>query len=369
MLNLPTSSLVFTLFTTGLITACDSTDITHERAVRVLPVMKIGDAAEISRRNFPGRANAAKEVELSFRVSGPLITFPVNVGDKVRQGDVLARIDPRDFEVQQRNVEGQLQRSEANRERAGNEYNRLIGIQKKDPNLVSEVHVDRAKEDLALARADIAALGATLDAAKDNVSYSFLKAPFDGTIVASYVENFEHVRSNQAVLRMVDNTRIEFVFGVPETLISFVPHIENLRVKFDAFPDVEIPAELKEVGSEASLSTRTFPIRLIMDQPEGIEILSGMAGKAYGEASAAILGDDSEMVIPVSAVFATGANDESHVWVVSESTNTVSRQSVQLGKLVNAGVTVLAGLQAGDLIATAGVNYLSEGQQVKPDIQ
>jgi multidrug efflux pump subunit AcrA (membrane-fusion protein) len=68
--------------------------------------MKVGDATEISRRNFPGRANAAKEVELSFRVNGPLITFPASVGDKVAQGDVLARIDPRDFEVQQRNVEG-----------------------------------------------------------------------------------------------------------------------------------------------------------------------------------------------------------------------------------------------------------------------
>jgi RND family efflux transporter MFP subunit len=331
--------------------------------------MKVGDATEISRRNFPGRANAAKEVELSFRVNGPLITFPVSVGDKVAQGDVLARIDPRDFEVRQRNVEGQLQRSEANRERSENEYNRLIGIQKKDAKLVSEVSIDRAKEDFALARADIAALSATLDSAKDSLSYSYLKAPFDGTIVATYVENFEHVRSNQAVLRMLDNRRIEFVFSVPETLIMYIPHVRNIWVRFDAFPEVDIPAELKEMGTEASLTTRTYPVRLIMDQPDGIEILSGMAGKAYGEVETADSSLSSETVIPTGSVFSTGADNQSNVWLIDESTGKVSRRSVQLGKLVATGIVVLDGLQPGEVIATAGVNYLSEGQEVKPNIQ
>jgi RND family efflux transporter MFP subunit len=368
MFYLSSPGLALVVVIAGLISACTPPEPQGTNSIRVLPAMKVGDATEISRRNFPGRANAAKEVELSFRVNGPLITFPVSVGDKVAQGDVLARIDPRDFEVQQRNVEGQLQRSEANRERSENEYNRLIGIQKKDAKLVSEVSVDRAKEDFAIARADIAALSATLDSAKDSLSYTYLKAPYDGTIVATYVENFEHVRSNQAVVRMLDNRRIEFVFSVPETLISYIPLVANLRVRFDAFPEVDIPAELKEMGTEASLTTRTYPVRLIMDQPDGMEILSGMAGKAYGEVVTAAA-SSAETVVPTSAVFSTGADNQSKVWVIDESTGRVSSQPVQLGKLVATGVVVLDGLQSGEVIATAGVNYLSEGQEVKPNIQ
>jgi RND family efflux transporter MFP subunit len=230
------------------------------------------------------------------------------------------------------------------------------------------VSVDRAKEDFAIARADIAALSATLDSAKDSLSYTYLKAPYDGTIVATYVENFEHVRSNQAVVRMLDNRRIEFVFSVPETLISYIPLVTNLRVRFDAFPEVEIPAELKEMGTEASLTTRTYPVRLIMDQPDGIEILSGMAGKAYGEVVTADA-SSAETVVPTSSVFSTGADKQSKVWVIDESTGRVSSQPVQLGKLVATGVVVLDGLQSGEVIATAGVNYLSEGQEVKPNIQ
>jgi RND family efflux transporter MFP subunit len=167
---------------------------------------------------------------------------------------------------------------------------------------------------------------------------------------------------------MLDNRRIEFVFSVPETLISYVPFVANLRVRFDAFPDVDIPAALKEVGTEASLTTRTYPVRLIMDQPEGIEILSGMAGKAYGE----VVADSSspvETVIPTSSVFSTGMDQQSKVWVIDASSGRVSSQAVQLGKLVATGVVVLDGLQPGEVIATAGVNYLSEGQKVKPNIQ
>ena len=148
-----------------------------------------------------------------------------------------------------------------------------------------------------------------------------------------------------------------------------MPLVTNLRVRFDAFPEVDIPAELKEMGTEASLTTRTYPVRLIMDQPDGIEILSGMAGKAYGEVVSADASASAETVVPTSSVFSTGADNQSRVWVIDESTGRVSSQSVQLGKLVATGVVVLDGLQPGEVIATAGVNYLSEGQEVKPNIQ
>jgi RND family efflux transporter MFP subunit len=220
-----------------------------------------------------------------------------------------------------------------------------------------------------VAKADIAALEASVDAAKDALRDTELKAPFAGTIVATYVENFENVRQQQMIARLLDKTRIEFEINVPETLISLVPYVSDIRVRFDAFPDVEVPADVIEIGTEASETTRTFPVTLIMDQPDGGSILPGMAGRASGVARPPGDEDAINLVIPVTAVFGPEVNNKSFVWVIAESSNTVSRREVQLGKLNSGGYSVTSGLEPGEMIATAGVNFLKAGQQVRPEIQ
>ncbi|MCZ6889172.1 MAG: efflux RND transporter periplasmic adaptor subunit, partial [Gammaproteobacteria bacterium] len=180
----------------------------------------------------------------------------------------------------------------------------------------------------------------------------------------TYVENFETIRAEQPILRVLDTARIELTINIPETLIASLPYVENIRVRYDAFPDVEIPAEISEVGSEASQSTRTYPVTLIMDQPAGAEILPGMAGRAMG----AVQSDrsDSTLVIPVTAVFSPEAGAKSFVWVIDAATSTVSRREIDAQRLVTGGVEVTSGLTRGDLIAVAGVHFLAEGQRVKP---
>jgi RND family efflux transporter MFP subunit len=348
------------------LSACESEVTKSKDMVRPVRAARVGDLEELKGRIFPGRANAAQEVELSFRVTGPLIALPIDIGDRVKQGDLLARIDPRDFEVQLRNTEGQLQRAKANLQRADSEYARLLGIQKKNPELVSEVHVERAHAEFELGKADTAALEATVDAAQDALNYTYLKAPYDGTIVANYVENFEYIQARQPVLRLLDNARIEFLFSVPETMISMVQYVDNIRVRFDAFPDLEIPAEILEIGNEASQTTRTYPITLIMDQPEGAEILPGMAGRAMGDARTPDDGEQLEMVVPNIAIFSPTSGEKNYVWVIDPDDETVSRREVALGNLVSTGVIIQSGLEPGELIATAGVNFLEDGQKVRP---
>ncbi len=351
-----------------LFSGCGQQEPPKDEVVRPVRAMKVGAVAELEGRNFPGRAKATQEVNLSFRIAGPLIARSIDVGDKLKRGDPVARIDPRDFEVQQRKAEGELERAVAYRERAKSEYERLLGIQKKGGGLVSEVRVDRAKEDSQIAKADITAYRASVDAAKDAVGYTHLKAPFDGTIVATYVENFEYVQARQSIARLLDSTQVEFEFNVPETMISLVPQVGNLRVRFDAFPDLEIPAEIKEIGNEASATTRTYPVTLIMDQPEGAEILPGMAGKVMGEARSQATEGAAAILVPMTSVFSPESGDKSFVWVIDGATNTVSRREVKLGELGAAGVAVQEGLQAGELIAIAGVHFLTEGQHVRPEL-
>jgi RND family efflux transporter MFP subunit len=303
-------------------------------------------------------------VDLAFRVSGPLVARPVNIGDELDAGDLVARIDPRDFEVSLRNVQAQLREAEAALALAEEQHAR--GREADERGALSAIELTRLREAENKARATVNALEASVDAAQDALDDTDLVAPFAGTIVATYVENFQNVRADQQIARLLDKTRIEFVVNIPETMISLAPQVGGIRVRFDAFPDLELSAEVKEIGTEASTTTRTFPVTLIMDQPEGVTILPGMAGRANGEGGPPEAG--AEIVVPVSAVFSP-TEGGAFVWVIDESSNTVRRRDVEIDTLSSAGYVIAGGLEAGEVIATAGVHFLEEGQEVRPQIQ
>jgi RND family efflux transporter MFP subunit len=154
------------------------------------------------------------------------------------------------------------------------------------------------------------------------------------------------------------------VVNIPENVISGLPNVKDITVTFDAFPEQPVPAEVFEIGTEASQTTRTYPVTLIMDQPEDFTVLAGMAGRARG-----LVKEGTETVaggvhVPVGAVFTPETEDNNYVWVVDEQTGVVRLQEVVTGELVRAGIQVLDGLKPGDWIAIAGVHTLREGQQV-----
>ena len=173
------------------------------------------------------------------------------------------------------------------------------------------------------------------------------------------------MQAKEPILRILDDSSIEMVVNIPESLISLAPHVEDIKVVFDPFPDTEIPAQIKEIGTEASATTRTYPVTLVMEQPEGIKILPGMAGKASGTPPKGMTQQSFGIEIPVSAIFTDEASGNTFVWVVDQNSSTVSKQQVEIGKIADRGIRILSGLKEGELIASAGVNYLFEGQKVK----
>jgi RND family efflux transporter MFP subunit len=203
---------------------------TKKEPVRPVKAMKVRDQGKFEARPFPGRAKATKEVDLSFRVAGPLISRPVYVGYEVKKGFVVARIDPRDFEVKLRNAEGQLSKARAGLDLAQSDYRRVLSIKQKDPGAVSATLVDQKREAVATAQAEIKSLQATLDSAKDQLSYTYLRAPYHGTIVATYVENYETVKAKEPIVRLLDISKIEMVVDVPKSIISDVKDVKDIRV-------------------------------------------------------------------------------------------------------------------------------------------
>jgi RND family efflux transporter MFP subunit len=347
------------------ITGCSKKEAPKEEVIRPVKAMKVGGFERIARRSFPGQARATQEANLSFRVNGPLVQFPVNVGDEVKKGQLLARIDPRDFEVELKNVRGQLARAKAALELARSDYDRVVRIRTQDPGAISAAMIDAKKGELDSSKAEVDSLSASVATAKDALSYTNLNAPFEGTVVETFVENYEDVRAKQPIVRLVDTSQIEFVVNVPENLISYAKKVTKVYVRFDTFPDREIESTIKEIGKEASKTTRTFPVTLIMDQPGDFRILPGMAGRTIrAEGDLPDAGISTGFEIPVTATFSDGT-EASYVWIIDETTNRVAKREVTSGELTEDGIMITKGLKTGEWIATAGVHTLREGQQVR----
>jgi len=315
--------------------------------VRAMQVANIGHAMS---RTFPGRAKATQELDIAFEVAGKLVQRPVDIGTEVKAGQLLAILDPRDFE-------NKLASAKAERKRAQAHLSRIRVAVKS--GAVSQ-------QDLTDAQARFEAAEANVNIRAKALEDSVLHAPFDGNVAMTFVENFQNVQAKQPVMRLLDHSRIEMVINIPESMISYAPLVDYLYVVFDPFPGHEIRATIKEIGTEASQTTRTFPVTLIMDPPDDIKILPGMAGRttrAEGELPQEY--KRNAIHVPVSAVFSTEENNKSFVWIIDDESQTVTRREVSVGVLADVGMRITAGLQTGEWVATAGVNYLTEGQQVR----
>ena len=352
--------ILASLFVTGC-----APEPTPEKLPPLVPAISIADEKAFTERAYPGRAKAGQEINMSFRVSGTLIELPVNIGDEIKEGDVVARIDPQDYLNALGTATGQLQAAQARAKKAAADYNRIHNVYKEDPGATSEAALDLARSVRDSSRASANSLTSAVKAAQDKVNYTTLMAPFSGVVVETYVENYETVIAKQPILRLLDPTSIEFVISVPENVINYSPYVKDVNVTFDALPGKEIPATIKEIGKEASRATRTYPVTLVMEQPEDAEILPGMAGSA--RITGQLPDDAREAGVPVPATAVFGGDDpsKSYVWIIDETTKTLEKREVETGRLTRYGVLVRSGLNPGDWVVSKGVHSVAEGQQIR----
>jgi len=320
----------------------------EEEIIRPVTAIQAGDLESLAGRNFPGRAAASEEVDLGFEVSGTVIARPVNKGDEVKKDQLLAKLDPSDFI-------NDLKAAKAERDRARAYYDRISIA-------VKSGAVSRQDLTDAQARLDVAA--AQMKIKQKQLDDSEIRAPFDGVIGATYIENYQRVRPKQIVLRLLDISSIKFTVNVPETLISLVPYVTKIWLTFDAFPGEKIPARIKEIGAEASLTTRTYPVTVIMDQLDDIKILPGMAGNLTAKAELPADIDHRGIPVPAGAIFTPDNQKENHVWIFDPATKTVHLRVVKTDRVNRNGIMVLEGIKPGDWIVTAGLHSLHEGQKV-----
>jgi RND family efflux transporter MFP subunit len=340
---------------------CDRTGPEQAEVIRPVRSIRVGDESPFRGRQFPGRAEPLQFADLSFRVPGNLRELPVRVGQAVASGAVVAQLDRRDFEVRVRAAEASLARAKADLSRSELELTRFTeGF---DRGAVSEIELVRVREARNIAAATVEAIEAELQSARDDLTDTTLTAPFAGEVTARYAETYEDVQAKRRVVRIVDDSKIRFTVYIPEQLMTLIATVQEIRCEFDAFPGREIVATIDEIGREADAITRTFPITLVMAQPEGARILAGMTGRAWVERMDAPSGAVDEFDLPPSAI-GEQSDGERFVWVVDESRMVVTRRAVRVGTLTPDGVRV-QGVKRGEVIATAGAAFLREGQRVR----
>ncbi len=348
---------------TLVLAGCEE-EVAPEIPVRPVISMMVGDVEHFRARTFPGRAKATQEVNVSFEVSGKMVERRANVGDAVKSGDVLAVLEADRYEAEVKRLKAERSAAVAEMENADKQLARQEELLSK--GFSPQAKVDELRAAARGARAKIAAFRAALDRAELDLSHTMVTAPFDGTVSETFVENFQNVVAQQPILRVLDTAQIEMEVNVPEALIGLAPYTNEILVSFRTLPDVEIPARIKEISNEASLTTRTYPVTLIMDQPEGAPIRPGMAGEAAARVE--LPGDWAQrgIEVPPSALFSPddATVDQVFVWIVDEAETTVSRREVEVVATANRGV-LINDVETGERIVTAGANFLTDGQKVR----
>ncbi|SHK08010.1 RND family efflux transporter, MFP subunit [Shimia gijangensis] len=332
-----------------------------EKVLRPVRTMEVAETSALHDRFFVGVARAAKQATLSFGVPGTVRTFDIRIGETVKKGHHVAVLDTAPFEAEVARLEAELESGEATLANARAQTERQRVLVKKE--VAAEAKLDSFLSQEGSAIAAVKAVQAALDKANLDLSYATLTAPYDGIIVATYVENFEEVAGQTPIVRIVDAERIEMVIDVPERFISILPQIEDISVRFSALGDITLAAEITEVGTEASNTTGTFPVTVQMDQPEGAPVLPGMTGRARGIPKPGAI-PSVGIYVPAQAVFMPEGSNAPHVWVVDQGSMTVTERSVTLGGAGSLGIAVEDGLDEGEIIVVAGANSLRSGQDV-----
>ncbi len=342
------------LVTTILVSACgDSEQISAKPVARPAKILTVETGIGKILRTFPGTLRATQEAELSFRVSGKLIELPAQAGMRVKNGQLLGRLDDTDFRNELADREAKFQLAKAQHQKVAKLFEKSYASQSDLDNVI----------------ANLKAASAALKLAKDNLDYTELRAPFDGLIGHVAVENHQMVMAQARVLQLQSDGRLDVVLSVPESLITSMPHIEDpsdicVQVSFNTRPEKSYRACYKEHDSLPDTLTRSYTVVFSMPAIKDFPALPGMAVSVEIDLSDVI--QDSPLRtaawVPLGAVFEDAG--KRFVWRLDDEMQ-VQRSEVQTGIIRDDLLQVTMGLSNGDRIVTSGVNRLREGMKVR----
>ena len=335
--------------------ACDdpATSATVSPA-RPVQVQRVAFAPADENREFPGVVRARYETDIGFRVAGKIVARLVNVGDRVRAGDVVARLDPRDLQLQVESADAELTAATSNLAQAAADELRYQNLRTRGYAAVADYERKKAAKDEAEGRMERAQRA--LDLASNQLAYAELKADADGVITATLAEAGQVVALGQAVARLAHRGELEAVVALPETRLGEARQ-SNASVRLWSGPDRRFSARLRELSPQADAATRTYAARFTIENPDDTVAL-GMTATVVLSRPA----DTMVAKVPLAAILNRGNGPT--VYRVDDA-GVLERRSVMVSSFNGVAALITSGLEDGDQIVTLGVQMLEAGQKVR----
>lgn len=362
--GLPNRLIIKGRFLVGLLlplvisVGCSDQDKLAPAVARPVKVFRIEQNAVAGARIFAGEVRARIETPLSFRVAGKLLERKVDVGDSVRKGQLLAILDGNDYRLAVQGLKAQLASSQADSNFLRDDlvrYRELLAQQ-----VISPPEFERHETVYTTARERTAALEAQLAEANNQLSYTELHADRDGVVTVLAVEAGQVLAAGQAVVTLAQLDEKEIHFDVPEHRLQEIRRQQEVNVSLWLDDERPLKARIREIASAADPASRTYRVKASL--LEGLDAAQlGMTATVHITANST-----SRIAIPLSAVY-TPQNQPDHpfVWVVDEQADTVKALPVKLGETQPGERIAVDGLAAGQLLVSAGVQRLAEGQAVR----
>lgn len=339
-----------------VIAGCSQPVVEVPTAVQPIKIFTLGKPDSSATRDYPGTIQASQDARQGFEVAGRIVEFLVQEGDLVQAGQVLARLDPRDYENQRRVAQ-------ANNNKAVADLNRSLELQRLNSGAVAEADLEQDRRAAEVTEAK-------LEIAEKAVEDTELRASFGGLVARKLVPDFANVQAKEPVVILQDVSQLEIEISVPERDIIQRRAVnrrtrEELSEAIDpvvivsALPDREFPAVITEFATTADPVTRTFPVTLRFQRPQDVNILPGMTARVR-----LVVSPELAWAVPVSAVQAD-ADDQPYVWKVDPESMTVTRAPVAVAQLTGDRLQLTEGVAAGEQVAISGVQQLREGMQVR----
>lgn len=347
--------LMATLTALTLVLAACSKPASAPEPVRAVRVMTVGVGGIESSPEFAGEVRARVESRLGFRVAGKLLRRHVELGQRVKAGQLLAQLDMQDYQLAADAARAQASAARTNRDLAAADYRRFKEL--REQNFISGAELERREASLKAAQAQLDQAQAQFSAQGNQTSYTHLVADVSGVITGVDAEPGQVVAAGAPVLRIAQDGVRDVVFSVPEDKVAAIQVGSKVVVRPWA-QDVAWPALVREVAASTDPVTRTFSVKASLDEHQSPALGSTVSvhPEALSRAGAPVI------KLPTSALRKDGEN--SAVWVLEPASMSLRSQPVEVATADRNEVVIASGLQPGMLVVSAGVHVLSAGQKV-----
>ena len=328
----------------------------EQPTVEQIPFVMVQQPATslIDQKSYAGDVQAKQQTALAFRVGGQIVERYVDTGDRVKIGQVLAKLDVKDAQLQLNSARAQLESAQSAAKVAVDEFKRfqqLLPI-----NAVSRSQYDTVKNQYDSANAALKQAQSNYDVSANQTGYNQLVANKNGVITERNIEIGQVISAGQPAYQVAIDGDREVVIGVPEQAISSIKVGQDAWITLWSKPNDKFAAYVREISPAADQS-RTFSVKVALKEGQSAIQLGQSARVFFSQNIQNILS------VPLSSVSAT--ENQAYVWVVNPN-QTVHKVNVTLGAYGRDSVPVISGLQTGQWVVVGGVHLLREKQKIKP---